>query len=348
MLGGNNSMPKKRIYAYDFIRAFAIVMVVAVHCVPDGPSNAAHIYAAFMKALLFPCNAIFFVMSGIFNVKASYLDNPRRYYYHKVRNILIPALIYMFIYTVYDMVRQPGPLHMELLPETYGINAFSSYTNGIFWFVMDIFVMLLVAPFFALSFENIDSKTAKTFFVMFIVFSGLNLVGICLGTGFGWPWPLATFFTLFLLGPAANRIVIRHRGALISILFSCVAISTILILVGVPHHPVNDNTPFYFVAGVSLFLLLKEWGFKLKENKAIKLISKYSFSIYMCHLMALPYISSVMPQMTKPLAHITLTAVTLVAALLISTFVDSLIVKPIQKLSDRIYTIGCKNKQYAN
>lgn len=53
-------MPKKRIYAYDFIRAFAIVMVVAVHCIPDGPSNAAHIYAAFMKALLFPCNAIFF------------------------------------------------------------------------------------------------------------------------------------------------------------------------------------------------------------------------------------------------------------------------------------------------
>lgn len=330
-------MPKKRIYAYDFIRAIAIVMVVAVHCIPDGPSNAAHIYAAFMKALLFPCNAIFFVMSGIFNVKASYLDNPRRYHHHKVRNILIPALIYMFIYTIYDMVRQPGPFHMELLPETYGINAFSSYTNGIFWFVMDIFVMLLDAPFFARSFENIDSKAAKTFFVMFIVFSGLNLIGMCLGTGFGWPWPLATFFTLFLLGPAVNRIVIRHRGALISILFACVAISTILILVGVPHHPVNDNTPFYFVASIALFLLLKDLGSRSKENRAIQLISKYSFSIYMCHLMALPYISEIIPHMTKPLAHIALTAATLAAALIISIAIDNLIVKPLQKLTDSIY-----------
>jgi fucose 4-O-acetylase-like acetyltransferase len=121
-----NAMPKKRIYAFDFMRAVAIIMIVAVHCIPEGPSEAAHVYATFMKALLLPCNAIFFLMSGMFNLNESALGNLRHYYYRKVQTILIPALVYMLINTVYDMARQPGPFRPDMLLETYGVNAFSA------------------------------------------------------------------------------------------------------------------------------------------------------------------------------------------------------------------------------
>lgn len=331
-------MPKKRIYAYDLMRAVAIIMVVAVHCIPEGTSNAAHVYSAFMKALLFPCNAIFFLMSGMFNLKESNLENPSRYYFHKIRNILLPALIYMLINTVYDMVRQPGPFHPEALLRTFAVNAFSSYTNAIFWFVMSIFGMLLVAPFLARSFEHMDEKTAKGFLALLVIFSGLNLLGVCWGTGFGWPWPLSVFFSLFLLGPATNRIKKGNERIAAIVFLSCVVVSTILILNGVPHHPVNDNTPFYLIAGISLFVLLRDFGSRLKANKAVQTLSKYSFSIYMCHLLALPYITSILPPMTKPLAHLVLTASTLAVAMVVSVAVDNVVVKPLQRLIDRFYT----------
>lgn len=341
-------MPKKRVYAYDFMRTIAIIMVVAVHCIPEGQSDAAHVYAAFMKALLFPCNAVFFLLSGMFNLKSAYLDKLPHYYYRKIRNILVPALIYMLINTIYDAVKQPGPLQPERVLPSFFVNAFSLYSNGIFWFVMAIFGMLLIAPFFAQSFEHMNKRSAQSLFIVFIIFSGLNLIGVWSGSGFGWSWPIAAFFTLFLLGPAVSRIKVPHRTYPLLSFGTCVAISTILILCGVPHHPVNDNTPFYFIAGASLFVLLQRLGSEMKESKVISLISKYSFSIYMCHLMVLPFIAAVIPHMTRPLAHIALTAATLATALLISVIIDNLAVKPMQKLSDRIYMIGCGKRQDAD
>lgn len=338
-------MPKKRIYTYDFMRAVAIIMVVAVHCIPEGQSDAAHIYAAFMKALLFPCNAVFFLLSGMFNLKAAYLDRLPNYYFRKVRNILIPALIYMFINTIYDSIRQPGPVHPEMIVPSFFVNAFSFYSNGIFWFVMAIFGMLLIAPFFAQSFEYIGKRAARSLFIVFALFSGLNLVGVLSGSGFAWSWPISAFFTLFLMGPAVSRIKIS-RGTFPMISFgACVAISTVLILCGVPHHPVNDNTPLYFIAGISLFILLQLFGSRMKENRVIDLFSKYSFSIYMCHLMVLPFVAAIVPPMTKPVAQLIMTAITLAGALAASLAIDNLLVHPVQCLLDKAFSHARQNVQ---
>jgi peptidoglycan/LPS O-acetylase OafA/YrhL len=205
---------------------------------------------------------------------------------------------------------------------------------------MAIFGMLLVAPFFARSFEHMDEKAARIFFGLFIGFSALNLVGVCLATGFGWPWPLAVFFTLFLLGPAVSRVKIEQGAMPVLVFVACVAITAILALNGVPYHPVNDNTPFYIIAGISLFIMLRGLGSHLKESRTIKAISKHSFGIYMCHLMAIPYLSAVIPQMTKPLLHAVLTALALAAAFGFAVLVDSFIIHPIQHLADKIFGAG--------
>lgn len=328
-------MPKKRVYAYDFMRTIAIIMVVAVHCIPEGQSDAAHVYAAFMKALLFPCNAVFFLLSGMFNLKSTYLDKLPHYYYRKIRNILVPALIYMLINTIYDAVKQPEPLQPERVLPSFFVNAFSLYSNDIFWFVMAIFGMLLIAPFFAQSFEHMGKRAARSLFIVFIIFSGLNLIGVWSESGFGWSWPTSAFFTLFLLGPAVSRIKVLHRTYPLLSFGACVAVSTILILCGVPHHPVNDNTPFYFIAGVSLFVLLQRFGSEMKGSKVISLISKYSFSIYMCHLMVLSFVAAAVPPMAKPLAQLIIAAITLAGALAASLVIDNLLVHPLQHLLDR-------------
>jgi hypothetical protein len=42
------------------------------------------------------------------------------------------------------------------------------------------------------------------------------------------------------------------------------------------HHPMNDNTPFYFIPGIALYVLLQNVGNGMKENKFMSLLSKYS------------------------------------------------------------------------
>lgn len=286
-------MPKKRIYAYDFIRAVAIIMVVAVHCIPNSGDGSR--YSALFQALLFPCNILFFLMSGLFNIKESSLANLPRYFMKKARNILLPACVYMLLNTIYDEIRQPGPFNPQGVLSAFAVNVFSLYTNTVFWFVMAIFGMILVAPFFAKSFQNMDQRTAKSLLFLLFIFSGLNLVGVCAGTGFGWPWPLATFFTLFLLGPAINRMHVKS-GVALSAFVACTIVSTVLLLNGVQHHPANDNTPFYFIAGISLYLLLKNVAEGMKgHSKAVSILAKYAFSIYMCHLMVMPYVIAFVP-----------------------------------------------------
>ena len=147
------------------------------------------------------------------------------------------------------------------------------------------------------------------------------------------------------MGPAVSRIKIS-RGTFPMISFgACVAISTVLILCGVPHHPVNDNTPFYFIAGISLFILLQLFGSRMKENRVIDLFSKYSFSIYMCHLMVLPFVAAIVPPMTKPVAQLIMTAITLAGALAASLAIDNLLVHPVQCLLDKAFSHARQNVQ---
>ena len=330
-------MERRHVYAYDFIRAVAIIMVVAVHCIPGRAETlAANYYNALFQAALFPCNVLFFILSGLLNIREKNESDYLGYASRKLRSILLPALVFMFINTVIDMVGLPG-ISFATVAKQFFINSFSSYAGSIFWFVMVIFAMILVAPFFASSFERMRQDAWRAFVVLFLIFSALNLVGFYFGIGFGWSWPTSMFFAVFLLGPSIGHMEIKHPAAPWVVFCVCVAVSTLLIISGLPHHPANDNTPFYFVAGGSLFLCLLQIGGRLKSNRFISVISKYSFDIYMCHIMLLPHMPDFLLMTARPLAHIALTASVLVASLFASIVAEFLVIKPLQSLFSYIH-----------
>lgn len=325
-------MGRRHIYAYDFIRAVAIIMVVAVHCIPGrAETSAAHFYSSLFQAALFPCNVLFFLLSGLLNIREKDESDYLGYASRKFRSILLPALVFMFINTVVDVAGLPG-ISFATVAKQFLINSFSAYSGSIFWFVMAIFAMILVAPFFAGSFERMRRDTFRTFAALFLAFSALNLGGFYSGIGFGWSWPTSMFFVVFLLGPSIGHIKIKHQAAPWAVFCACVAVSTLLIMSGLPHHPANDNTPFYFVAGGSLFLCLLQMGERLKPNRFISVVSKYSFNIYMCHIMLLQHMPDFLLVTVRPVAHIALTALVLTASLIVSIVAEYLVIKPLQSL----------------
>lgn len=323
---------KRRAYEYDFIRCIAIIMVLGVHCVPPSTGTAsAQLYNSFMYAFLFICNALFFMMSGFFNIKDSY-DLPT-YYYKKVRNILLPTLIYMFVYEVWYRAMYGSSGHSLLFQ--YVLDAFSTNQNGVFWFVMSLFGMLLLAPIIAPAFRSMDKGRYHAYIVLTILFLSLTLIGSMTGYPSGWPYPFGVGFALFCFGAAFDIRKAQEslrRYLILAVL--CTAASTYLNYLGVAH--TNDSSPFFAAASVSVYVIFYACGSRMKPNRLVSLIAKHSFGIYMCHIPVLQTIQPLMPSMVRPAAHLALLLLVMVITLPIVIVLDKTAVKLVQAAADRI------------
>lgn len=53
--------------------------------------------------------------------------------------------------------------------------------------------------------------------------------------------------------------------------------------------------------------------------------------------MVLPFVGAIVPPMTKPLAQLILTAITLAGAFAVSLLIDNIFVHPLQRLADKAF-----------
>lgn len=96
---------RMRLYKYDLVRAVSIAFVVAVHChnYIDTSIPVLALVDRAIVTLFLVGNALFFMMSGRFNIKKREGDHAvAKYYLGKVRNILIPVVLFFFIRTVFN------------------------------------------------------------------------------------------------------------------------------------------------------------------------------------------------------------------------------------------------------
>lgn len=95
--------------------------------------------------------------------------------------------------------------------------------------------------------------------------------------------PFGVGFALFCFGAAFDIEGAKEHYRLYLLLASLyMAVSTYLDYIGVAR--ANDNSPFYAVASVSVYVLLYKLGGETKPKKLVSMIAKYSFGIYMCHI----------------------------------------------------------------
>lgn len=324
---------ERRLYAYDFIRCVAIIMVLGVHCVPTSTGTAmANLYNSFMYALLFSCNALFFIMSGYFNIKNKYILS--NYYYKKVRNILLPTLVYMFLYTIWYQLNYESLDHPIVLQ--FALNAFSSFRSGVFWFVMSLFGMLLLAPVIATAFKPMKQENYRTYIALTLIYLSLTLVGSAVGYPCGWSYPFGVGFALFCFGAAFDIERAEKQCHLYFFLaILCTVISTYLNYLGIAG--VNDSSPFYVIASVSIYVLLYAFGNKTKPNKLVSLIAKHSFGLYMCHIPVLQTFQCILPPLARPAAHFVLLIIVLAITLPIVMLIDATFVRLLQMAADVIY-----------
>lgn len=96
-----------RLYKYDFVRAVAIMFVVAVHSLYF--VNSVHEQCAYpfyaLQTIFFTGNVLFFLLSGKFNLREKKDDAAvKKFYYNKIRNIVVPIVIFFLHKNVIRLV----------------------------------------------------------------------------------------------------------------------------------------------------------------------------------------------------------------------------------------------------
>lgn len=337
----------QRIVSYDFVRVVAMVFVVGVHThyVLDDLTGAAGIASSFLGTVVRTCNPLFFMVSGFFNIRQrSTKGELLGWYARKVRGLLLPVLIYFFLRTLYiSWPLVDGPV---VFIKTFAHNVFSGFISSEYWFIYSLLALLAVAPFLA---RMIDAMTD---------FECKALLGLCLGynfvqmimnnadVAFSWTLVFKDYAIYFLLGAILPRLVVTEKQiARLKLLGLAGILGTMVVAALGFSARAFDTSPLYTLVAVGMYYMLLDLGNRLGSCAAISFVAKHSLGVYLVHVVFLRLIASFLGakfELTAGFVAFGAIVLLSVAASLVTAFViDSLIVRPFQRIFDAILST-CK------
>jgi peptidoglycan/LPS O-acetylase OafA/YrhL len=100
-----------------------------------------------------------------------------------------------------------------------------------------------------------------------------------------------------------------------------------------------DNCPFFVVLAISLFVIVLDVAREWTPRAAVSFVAKHSFGVYLCHMLVMNSLASLMPALDGGLSIARcalLWGATFVVSLALAALVDTLVVGPLTKLYDRV------------
>lgn len=331
---------QNRLYAYDVVRVAAMVFVIAVHSLValDVSSTPMFILYAACQATFFTANALFFMLSGKFNLKARDDDESlKRYYIRRIRGFLIPILILFFVRTLYNLYP-----NFETVPHVlkqYAINTLGGFSGMEYWFVFTLFGFLVVAPFIAPAFSKMSPFSRKLFLGIGLLYNLLVLIAANRGVEFSWGYLFSGFALAFCAGAFIENLAstAKQRGW-----FYISAVAGLLITIALAYFGfsdgIHDISPFYTLLAIGIYLFILNAAKRAKPSKFISLLAKHSFSVYLVHMMFLLPLSDALPHLSGIASigvYLALVFAVFVLSIAAAALIDAVLVKPAQRLFDK-------------
>ena len=330
-------MSNGRLVEYDYLRVVAMFAVVGCHTFSMAVSSEGlpgSLYTFVMSPFLLMCNALFFIMSGRFNVRPC-KDNRGvgLYYLRKVRGILIPVIVWFVLRNVFETVFYGLPWS-GLFSRTIH-NSFEIYSGTSYWFIYSLIGYLLVAPFIS---ELTRFRTPIV--ILGCLYSVSNFVLNNKGIDFAISYVFSGFMLLFCVGGLYRKEEFATRKRAI---YALGAVSFLITLVNQRMGwtwGLNDASPFYAVTSIALYLALLDvfpHG-ECRLNRMVSVVSNHSFSVYFVH----PLVITCMSSMLSPTGeiwcfanHFTQTLLVTLVSLIVSIIVDTTLIEPLKRLFSR-------------
>lgn len=351
MLERGCRMGSKRLYQYDAIRVMAMFFVIAVHAlyIVDASTPAGQLFLFGGQALFFTCNVMFFMLSGRFNLTERASEQIPSFYLRKVRGILIPVLIFFLLRTLWNAgFAFAGPLD---LAKAYIKNILGGFAGTEYWFVFTLIALLIATPFLSMIFVRLTDKQVKILFGASLVLQGVQFVALNKGWAYGYgAYPFTGALFMYTMGAYCERLFetpAKARALYAVAAFSWLA-TTWLHLKGWTVN-LHDTSPCYLLTALGLYAALFRSAPSLGwAKRPVALMSKYSFGVYMVHMVVLPHAVSVtsVAAALSPYAHYAVACIaTLVLSLAASFAIDTLVIRPAQRLFDMLVGGGIPKRR---
>lgn len=290
-------MISKREYWIDVMRTFACVMVLFCHApapVQSGGlvSTAFGMVNAYLGMALGP--VLFFMISGacILNQKAAE-EQVSHFFKRRFSRILVPTIVWSVIYILVEHFIWHEPMYegMSLLHHLVMIPFYPQY--GLLWFMYALVSIYLMAPILSAWLIRSSKRDLEVYlliwsFTLLLPYLNVLLPGVIKiiepnGMLFylsAWLWIAATgYYCRYYI--KIEKVRLWHF-----ILVFSVAPVTVLAFKLISGETINNCLSIasvFTTAGV--FVLIQNIHFKEKQKKPVELFSKFSFGIYLSHML---------------------------------------------------------------
>ncbi len=292
----------KRIYYLDFLRCFAILMVVIVHSIspyivnPELYGNSSWYVNLILNAFSRTGVPIFFMISGSLILSSESTKNFSMFYKKIITRILVPLFAWNVIYFAYNVIERNVTLNIR---DFFSL-VINQGTEYHLWYLYTLLGIYLIAPFLKIVVDNCNFKQQCILLLLILFPTTISpFINATLPIYVNIFDPLFNgYIGCFLMGYILSNInnTVKNMS-----LYSVIGIFGLLFSVAY-HHINSSNTAInlYFNYGYSLchyalsaaiFVIAKR-AFEKRTvfEKTITGLSKYSFGIYLIHILVIDLI----------------------------------------------------------
>ncbi len=291
----DNLSSKKHIMYLDYLRSFAIIAVVLLHCISDYiVSN--DLYGTRSWYINIIINAvvrtgvpIFFMISGYLILSSSLTKNFSLFYKKRLMRILVPLMIWNLLYYIYDCMI--GNLSPSLLSFCgFIVNIGTKYH---LWYLYTILGLYLFAPFLKIIVDNCNGRQLLFLLgIMMLCTSVIPFINFLFSVNIYLFDPLFNgYIGCFLLGYILGKTSFSSKNIWIINIFAGISfvLSVLLNHIYSSKNGINlvMNSGYnicHFIIASALFINAKHLiGNTSPFNRKASFVSEMSFGIYLVH-----------------------------------------------------------------
>ena len=303
----------KKVISIEFIRVFAIILTIMIHVsnvyiysfgkITDLDFFVSILYNSFSRI----CVPLFFMVSGIFLIREEF---DKKKYIGRVKKFILLLIVWSIIYyLLYNYANIGDTLLSSIVNSLFNANMTSRHL----WFMYAIIGIYLVLPFIQNMCKNMSKQLENLFLILWISFSGLVVVFVPLARfltnsdiDISYPIPiinaayyLGYFISGYILYNRFKNIKADKRKNIICIaiyIMSTICTAFLTYFISKINNSVYDSFMWYrsifiILSSFSMFVLVIINSNRIKNENILKL-SKYSFGVYLIHVIFLYIIKS--------------------------------------------------------
>ena len=230
-------------------------------------------------------NALFFMLSGKFNLRKKFesKEDYKKYYKSKIINIIIPFLIISAL--IYIALSYKDMSFIDFLKKFI-----EGKIQGTYWFIYSLIGMLAISPFFSKMLNNMNKTDKKIFFWLSMALSGivvaLSIFKINSAITFN-IFGILYWNFYYLLGSFVEEIFETKRERKIAITLGVIdfIIQFLLERFYKSGYRLYNPSPILTFEAIGLYFIILDF-IKIKNTKVKKYISyiaKHTYIFYLLH-----------------------------------------------------------------